>query len=84
MFIAETPIVIGRALESGSKPLSFFVKDKNIENEEIQNLLKRAGDPDTFSAPLDVINNITGFNLTRGVLAAFLRPPLPDPDALLS
>ncbi len=84
VFIAETPMVIERALEAGAKPLSFFVEDKNLERDDIQNLIKRAGEPDVFTAPLGVINKITGFNLTRGVLAAFLRPPLPDPNDLLS
>ena len=85
IFIAETPMVIERALDFGAKPLSFFVEEGSVRNEAVQNVLERAGeDVDILSAELSVINKITGFNLTRGVLAAFERPELPDITALLS
>lgn len=84
VFIAETPMVIERALDFGAKPLSFFVEEGAYRNEAVKSLLERVGDIDVFEAELSVINKITGFNLTRGVLAAFERPELPDINALLT
>ncbi|MBQ6575921.1 MAG: RNA methyltransferase [Lachnospiraceae bacterium] len=84
VFIAETPMVIQRVLDAGIRPLSFFVEERSIERKEVRSILARAKECDVFTAPLDVINRITGFNLTRGVLGAFLRPALRDPDELLA
>ncbi len=83
VFIAETPMVIERALDCGAYPLSFFVEEGALTRDDVQNILKRADNCNIFTAPLEVINRITGFNLTRGVLGAFTRPPLPDPGSLL-
>lgn len=84
VFIAETPQVIERALDAGIKPLSFFVEETAIDDAAVRAVLTRSGGCDIFTAPLDVINKITGFNLTRGLLAAFLRGPLPGLSDLLS
>ena len=84
IFIAETPMVIERAIEYGARPLSFFVEEKAIRSERVQELLQYFPGLDVFTAPIEVINKITGFNLTRGVLAAFTRNPLPEPGELLS
>ena len=84
-FIAETPEVIKRALDRGAEPLAFLVEEKAYESEVVQALLNSVAEPvDVFVAPLNVINNITGFNLTRGVLAACKRPALPEPSELLA
>ena len=85
IFIAETPMVIERVLDFGARPLSFFVEEGAFGNEAVQSVLARAGeDVEILSAELSVINKITGFNLTRGVLAAFERPELCDINNLLS
>ena len=85
VFIAETPEVIKRAFSRGVEPLAFFVEEKAYESEVVQELISMASeDVDVFVAKLEVINNITGFNLTRGVIAAFKRPSLPDVRELLS
>ena len=77
LFIAETPMVIERAMACGAKPLSFFVESGALENQEVKRILDMAGTVPVFEAQLQVINRITGFNLTRGMLAAFERPALP-------
>lgn len=85
IFIAETPMVIERALDLGARPISFFVEEGAFGNEAVQNVLERAGEGvEILSAELSVINSITGFNLTRGVLAAFERPELSNTNDLLS
>ena len=83
VFIAETPMVIERAMQSGAKPLSFFAESGAVENEEVKCLLDRAPTVPVYAAPLNVINTITGFNLTRGMLAAFERPHLPETRDIL-
>ena len=84
IFIAETPMVIGRALSFGAKPLSFFVESGALGKSEVTSVIEQAGDVPVYEADLPVINRITGFNLTRGLLAAFERPALPDPAKITS
>ena len=84
IFIAETPMVIERAIAFGAKPLSFFVETGAAKSEAVSTILEKITDAPIFEAELSVINKITGFNLTRGMLAAFERPDLPDARKLLS
>jgi len=85
IFIAETPEVIKRALNRGAKPQAFFVEEKAFESSIVTDLMVLVKeDIEVFVAKLDVINKITGFNLTRGVLAAMRRPELPKVSDLLA
>ena len=85
IFIAETPMVIGRSLDYGARPVSVFVEEGAYKTDAVQAVLHRLpSDTEVFTAALSVINSITGFNLTRRFLAAFIRPPLPDVRSLLS
>ena len=84
LFIAETPEVIKRALARGAEAVAFLVEEKAFQSDAVKELFKDITDEvDVFVAELNVINKITGFNLTRGVLAACKRPPLPDVRDLL-
>ncbi|MCR5701592.1 MAG: RNA methyltransferase [Lachnospiraceae bacterium] len=84
VFIAETPMVIERALDMGAELISFFVESGEESNEQVRKVIDRAGsDIDIYEAELSVIQNITGYNLTRGLLAAFKRPVAPKPEELL-
>ena len=83
VFIAETPMVIERALNSGAVPVSFFAQSDALTRDDVIAVLKKAGAVPVFEAQLSVINRITGFNLTRGLLAAFMRPEEPDMDSVL-
>ncbi len=85
LFIAETPMVIERAFKSGATPVSFLIEKGQYESEAVQNILKLlAEDVEIMLAELSVIKNITGYNLTRGMLAAFRRPELPEVKTLLA
>lgn len=85
VFIAETPMVIERAIGYGAVPLSFFVETGALETSEVQSVLEKTDkDIPVYTAKLSVINRITGFNLTRGMLAVFERPSLPAPEEILS
>ena len=74
MFIAESPIVIQRALDGGCVPVSFLVEDKQVEHEARELLARCEGVP-VYTAPFDVLTQLTGFKLTRGMLCAMRRPP---------
>lgn len=82
MFIAESPKVIGRALDAGFQPVSLLVERGHC-NEEAQAVIARCGDVPVYTAPLDVLTQLTGFQLTRGMLCAMLRRPLPTPAQVL-
>ena len=73
MFIAESPKVIMRALDAGCKPVSLLVERNHI-NEEAAEAIRRCGDVTVYTAPLDVLTQLTGFQLTRGMLCAMYRP----------
>lgn len=73
IFIAESPRVIERALDAGCVPLSFLCEEKYIE-KEAKELLKRCGEIPVYTAGMDVLVQITGYKLTRGMLCAMRRP----------
>ena len=77
MFIAESPKVIQRALDAGYRPVSFLVEDHHLETQA-KELIERCGDIPVYTAPFDVLTQLTGFMLTRGMLCAMRRPPLPS------
>ena len=79
MFIAESPKVIGRALDADYEPLSVLVEKKQMEeNEETSQIMKRFDDTKVsiFTADFEVLTKLTGFKLTRGMLCAMRRKPL--------
>ena len=76
IFIAESPKVIERALNAGCVPISFLMETRHVENQA-KELIARCGDIPVFTAGLDVLTQLTGFKLTRGMLCAMYRPKLP-------
>ena len=76
LFVAESPLVIGRALDAGCAPVSFLMEQKHIEGKGAA-LLARCPDVPVYAAELDVLTQLTGFHLTRGMLCAMRRPQLP-------
>ncbi len=83
MFIAESPKVIMRALDAGCIPVSLLVERSHI-NDEAQQAIDACGDVPVYTAPLDVLTQLTGFQLTRGMLCAMKRPPLPALEDVLA
>ena len=82
MFIAESPKVIMRALDAGCVPVSLLVERGHV-NAEAEEAILRCGDVPVFTAPLDVLTKLTGFQLTRGMLCAMRRPaPRPLSEVL--
>ena len=81
MFIAESPKVIQRALDSGCKPVSLLMERKDIDGQAAE-IIAECGDIPLFTADRDVLCQLTGFQLTRGVLCAMLRPKLPTVEEI--
>ena len=86
IFIAESPKVIARALDAGLQPLSYLMERKWLETAAPLIERSRAedgGEVSVFTGPSEELAKLTGFTLTRGVLAAFRRPVLPSVEDLL-
>lgn len=77
LFIAESPNVIERALNAGCMPVSFLMERKHVEGKG-REILARCGDVPVYAAELEVLIQLTGFHLTRGMLCAMRRPKLPS------
>ena len=79
LFIAESPNVILRALDGGYEPVSLLMERRHIDGQA-KEVVERCGDIPLYTAPLPVLTELTGFPLTRGVLCAMRRRPLPKPE----
>ena len=77
LFIAESPIVIERALAAGYEPVSFLMEEAHI-GKQGQKFIAKYPEIPIFTAPFDVLTKITGFKLTRGMLCAMYRRELPS------
>ena len=73
VFIAESPKVIQRALDAGYIPLSVLAEDKALTGETLA-VVEHCGDIPVYTAPFSVLTQLTGFQLTRGMLCAMRRP----------
>lgn len=85
MFIAESRLVIERAMKAGARPVSLFVEDRWFEPSiDLVNAVEAidASVP-VFRATHVQMQEITGYRVTRGPLAVFMRPKLPGLDELL-
>lgn len=76
IFIAESPKVITLALDAGYEPVSFLMERKHITGQA-QPLLARCEGAPVYTADREILGKLTGYTLTRGVLCALRRPPLP-------
>lgn len=75
IFIAESPKVIERALNMGCEPISILTETKHIDTQ-LSGILSRFPELPVYTAPYEVLTQLTGFALTRGALCAMHRPAL--------
>lgn len=73
IFIAESPKVIFHALEAGCQPLSLLMERRQIEGQGAD-LIARCGHIPVYTGDREVLANLTGYALTRGILCALRRP----------
>lgn len=84
LYIAESQKVIRRALRAGHRPRSYLMARRWLEDlSDIVVDAESQGIPVYFGEH-DVIEQLTGFHLHRGALAAMQRPVLPGVQSLLS
>ena len=82
LFIAESPLVIGRALDAGCVPVSALMDGSHVSAAARELLARLGADVPVFTAEDAVLTQLTGFHLTRGMLCAMRRPALPEAGAL--
>lgn len=73
VFIAESPTVIGLALDAGCEPLALLTERKFIEGKAAE-VIDRCGGVPIYTGEREVLAGLTGYELTRGVLCAMRRP----------
>ncbi len=81
LFIAESPLVIERALNAEYEPVSFLMEEKHVEHQA-RDILARCHNVPVYVAPLEVLKELTGFPLTRGMLCAMRRKMPPTLESL--
>ena len=73
IFIAESPKVIRVALDAGYEPLSLLCERRHITGDAAD-IIERCGDIPVYTGDRDLLAQLTGYTLTRGVLCAMRRP----------
>ena len=81
VFIAESPKVIGRALDAGYMPLSLLMEKRHLNGQGCE-LIARCGDIPVYTGERALLEQLTGYALTRGILCAMRRPVLPEAETL--
>lgn len=82
LFMAETTLVIERAIEAGCKPVAIVAETKAVTGSAAD-LIARFPEVPVYTGPLEMIDQLTGFHLSRGVLCAMRRPEPLDPAQIL-
>ena len=82
LFIAESPKVIRVALQAGYEPLALLCEQKHIEGDAAD-IIKTHPSMPVYTGSRDLLSQLTGYTLTRGVLCAMRRKPEPRLDEIL-
>ena len=77
LFIAESPKVIERAMDAGYAPVSFLM-EKNHPDAHALRLLERFPEVPVYTAAFEVLKQLTGYPMARGMLCAMQRRQLPE------
>ena len=77
LFIAESPKVIHVALDAGWEPTALLCERKHITGDA-QDIVERVGDIPIYTGSREMLSQLTGYTLTRGVLCAMRRKTMPS------
>lgn len=77
LMIVESPKVIRTALQSGLMPVSLLCESRHISGDASDIVASLADDVPVITASRELLREVTGYTLTRGVLCAMHRPPMP-------
>ena len=83
IFIAESPKVIRVAINAGYTPLSMLCEERHIAGDAAD-IIARFPEMPVYTGSRDLLARLTGYKLTRGVLCAMRRKPLPSPVEICS
>lgn len=83
VFIVESPKVIDVALRAGYEPVSLLCETRHITGDAA-GIIARCGEIPIFTGPREVLDSLTGYTLTRGVLCAMRRPTEILPEDIFS
>lgn len=81
IFIAESPKVIHVALDKGYQPLALLCEERHITGDAAD-IIERSGEIPVYTGSREVLAQLTGYTLTRGVLCAMRRPAAPSLEAV--
>lgn len=82
VFIAESPKVIHTALSAGLSPLSLLCEERHITGDAAEIIAANPEMP-VYTGTRELLAQLTGYTLTRGVLCAFRRPAPTPLDEIL-
>ena len=76
LFIAESPKVIRVAISAGYEPQALLCEQKHI-NGDAADIIERYPEMPVYTGSRELLSQLTGYTLTRGVLCAMRRKPEP-------
>lgn len=82
LFIAESPKVIGVALDAGLEPVSLLCERRHVDGDARHIIERCPADMPVYTGSRELLTELTGYTLTRGVLCAMRRPQPPTPEAV--
>ncbi len=80
LYLAESALVLERALGAGHKPRSVLALGASVEDA----VALVGPDVPIFTGPGELLEHLTGYVLHRGLIASMHRPPLPTVESLLA
>ncbi len=80
LFIAESPKVIRVALDAGYKPVALLCERRHLQGDAADIIAALDGSVPVYTGERELLADLTGYTLTRGVLCAMRRPCLPSVD----
>ena len=82
VFIAESPKVIRVALQAGYQPQALLCEQKHIEGDA-RDIIEAHPEMPVYTGSREMLSELTGYTLTRGVLCAMRRKPEPKLEDVL-
>ena len=82
IFIAESPKVINVALDAGFEPLSLLCERKHIDGDARSIIERCPAEMPVYTGSRELLTQLTGYTLTRGVLCAVRRPKPLSPEEI--
>ena len=83
LFIAESPKVIRVALDAGWEPTALLCEQRHISGDASDIIARLGDDVPVYTGSRELLAQLTGYTLTRGVLCAMRRRPAPSVERIV-